>query len=129
MIPEELLKDADALKKRGFDFRTIEADSKIYIQFDKFPVSSKAYTQETTDLLIFTSPSYPYAGFDMFWTDPNLFLKDGATPGQAQVMESHLKKLWRRFSYHPYRNHPWNPAVDDIGRFVAYVEQRLRQGD
>lgn len=129
MIPEELLNDADALKKRGFDFRIIDADSRIYIQFDKFPVPSKAYTQETTDLLIFTSPSYPYAGFDMFWTDPNLFLKDGATPRRAQVMKTYLNKLWRRFSYHPYQDHPWNPAVDDVGRFVAYVEQRLRQGD
>ena len=129
MIPEELLNDADALKKRGFNFCILEVGSKIYIKFDKFHMPSGIYNQEAADLLIFTSSNYPYASFDMFWTDPRLFLKDGSTPKQAGVMEKHHQKTWRRFSYHPYQDNPWNPAEDNVGRFVAYVEQRLRRGD
>lgn len=129
MIPEDLRRDAEALTKRDFTFAFIEEGQHIYMLFSDFPLPTGVYNTETTDLLIFTTPHYPCAGFDMFWTDQELTLKDGTVPKQAETMESYLGKTWRRFSYHPHENTPWNPSEDNVGRYIEYVQQRLRNGD
>ena len=128
-IPEDLRRDADALTERGFAFEYIEDGERIYMQFSNFPLPTGVYNMETTDLLIFTTTGYPCAGFDMFWTDPELALKDGTVPRQADSIESYLGRNWRRFSYHPNNDIPWNPADDNVGTYVEYVRQRLRNGD
>jgi hypothetical protein len=128
MIPEELSRDLEILKDRESVFEVIEADGKIYIFFKNFPLPSGIYNLETTDLIIFTVPSYPSAGFDMFWTSEELKLKNGNTPQQAEAIEPHLGKMWRRFSYHPYSSKPWNPSMDDVNSFMEYVMKRLRMG-
>ena len=129
MIPEELRTDASVLRERGFDFEMIQSGLKIYIRFRNFPLPEGLYNVDTTDLLIFTTPQYPSAGFDMFWTEPGLVLKNGNVPQSADAMEPHLEQNWRRFSYHPYNKIHWNPAEDNVGTFVEYVQQRLRRGD
>ena len=129
MIPADLLKDAAALKARGFSLRIIEDGPTIYLRFDDFPLPSGCYNLEKTDLLIFTSVHYPRAGFDMFWTDQGLMLNDGSTPKQADSIETHLGENWRRFSYHPYQNSSWNPGEDNVARYLEYVQQRLQNGN
>ena len=129
MIPEELTRDLESLASRGFVYTIIEDGPKIYILFKDFPLPTEVYNMEKTDLLIFTTPHYPNAGFDMFWTDETLTLKNGGIPKQAETIEIHLGKRWRRFSYHPYNIKPWNPSEDNVVRFVEYVQQRLRNGD
>ena len=129
MIPEDLQRDVDRLRDNGFCFDIVPDGQKIYIKFKNFQLPATLYNMDATDLLIFTTPHYPRAGFDMFWTDPELKLKDKSIPKQADVEEFHLGKKWRRFSYHPYNDTPWNPSEDNISRFVEYVKQRLRNGD
>lgn len=129
MIPKDLQKDTNTLKNRGFIFDFIEECGHIYIQFSNFPLPAGVYNMDETDLLIFTTPDYPCASFDMFWTDQDLVLKDGTVPKQSDMIEIHLGKYWRRFSYHPYQDTQWNPAKDNVGRYVEYVQQRLRNGD
>ena len=128
MIPEDLLRDLEKLKERGMVFEVKETEGKVYIFFKDFPLPPNIYNQEKTDLIIFTMPNYPSAGFDMFWTDESLKLKNGNIPQNAEVIEPHLGKRWRRFSYHPYNNKLWNPAVDDVNSFMEYVMKRLRMG-
>lgn len=129
MIPEELRLDLKMLDGRGFVYDIVEDASKVYIVFKDFPLPSGVYNMEKTDLLIFTTPHYPSAGFDMFWTDDKLTLQNGSIPKQAEHVEPHLGIQRRRFSYHPYNGKPWNPSEDNISRFVEYVQQRLRKGD
>ena len=129
MIPEELQSSINILKERGFDCDVSQSGLRLYIRFKNFPLPEGLYNTNKTDLLIFTTCSYPNAGFDMFWTDQQLALKNGNTPKQAECIESHLQQDWRRFSYHPYDQTSWNPAQDDVVKFVEYVQQRLRNGD
>ena len=82
-----------------------------------------------TDLLIYTVPYYPNAGFDMFWVDKDLTLANGSVPSRAETVEIHCNKSWRRFSYHPYTNAPWNPSEDDVCRYISYVVKRLSAGN
>ena len=125
MIPQDL---TDDLKELGYVFEVLEDANKVYVRFENFVIPSDKFSVSTTQLLIFTT-LYPKANFDMFWTDENLVLKNGSIPKSAEVIETHLGKRWRRFSYHPYNNKPWNPALDDVGSFIEHVRERLRRGD
>ena len=129
MIPDELIKDLSILGQRGFVYELIEANSRVYIKFTNHPLPDGVYNVQNTNILIFTTPLYPNAGFDMFWVDDKLTLKNGSLPKNAELLETHLGSQWRRFSYHPYQKKPWNPAVDSVSVFMQHVEQRLRNGD
>lgn len=129
MIPDELVKDLEILKTRGFSFELTEANSRIYVIFRDFPLPDGVYNMQKTSLLIFTTPLYPNAGFDMFWVDNKLTLKNGGIPKNAEQIESHLGRVWRRFSYHPYQKKPWNPSEDSVEVFIQYIEQRLMMCD
>ena len=128
MIPAKLRNDVDALKKRGFDPSITESDGKIYVIFKNFPLPNGIYNKDMINLLIFTSPYYPSASFDMFWTESELVLKNGIVPQQAETIEVHLKTRWRRFSYHPYQNTQWDPSEDDVEKYIVYIQQRLQKG-
>ena len=106
MIPQDLTNDLKELTELGYVFEVKEAAPKIYIEFDAFSIPSDKYNLITTPLLIFTSPQYPKANFDMFWTDEKLVLKNGSSPRSAEAIEIHLGKRWRRFSYHT--NNSWS---------------------
>lgn len=129
MIPEELVKDLQVLKESGHNYEITEDGGKIYIVFKDYLLPSSMYNVDKTELLIFTTAHYPNAGFDMFWVSPNLLLKNNTVPKNADVMENHIGRSWRRFSYHPYNNKPWNAADDSVIVFMSYVQQRLQKGD
>ena len=129
LIPPALESDLAVLKKRGFRADVQESDAKVYILFRGFPMPEGLYNLDSADVLIFTTPYYPHAGFDMFWTDRSLLLRDGRIPEGGGVEERHLGRVWRRFSYHPYGERGWNPSRDDVAGFVAYVQQRLQRGN
>ena len=131
MIPKKLLSDIGVLTARGYDlvYEEEKDGSKIYLTFKKFPLPEDVYNLNETDLLIFALPDYPYTPFDMFWTEPELVLKDGSVPSRADRIQPRLGKNWRRFSYHPYQNHPWSPTDDDLATYVAYIQKRLHKGD
>lgn len=105
-----------------------EGDGRIYIVFRRFKLPAGLYNMASTDILIFTTPHYPQAGFDMFWADSAITLHDGRVPSGAEHKEEYLGRKWRRFSYHPYSSRSWNPSEDDVGVFWAYVAQRLQRG-
>lgn len=129
MIPDELLADLKVLGERGFAYELAEDGGRIFITFKDYPLPSKLYNVEKTDVLIFTTPHYPNAGFDMFWVDEKLRLSNGSLPKSGESVENYLGRNWRRFSYHPYSVKPWNPSDDNVLTFMGYVDQRLKKGD
>lgn len=129
MIPPELNRDLQLLRSAGLKFKTVIETQKAYVWFNDYKLPASVYNKNTTDLLILTLTSYPKAGFDMFWVDSDVTLCDGRTPNAADVIECHVGKLWRRFSYHPYQNEPWSPSEDNVASFINYVDQRLGRGD
>lgn len=129
MIPDELTRELATLAERGYVPEVVEEGPRVFIVLRGYVLPDGFYNMERTDLLIFTTQFYPNAGFDMFWVDEGLKLKNGGTPRSADQIESYLGRRWRRFSYHPYNNKPWNPSEDSVIGFVAYVSQRLGKGD
>ncbi len=129
MIPEELIKDLQVLKESGFVCDLVEDGSRIYIVFKNYPLPPLIYNMEKTDLLIFTTVQYPNVGFDMFWTDERLTLKNNGVPKSTESVELYIGKRWRRFSYHPFNVIPWNPSKDSVISYISYIDQRLNKGD
>lgn len=129
MIPEELLADLKVLGDRGFAHELVEDGGRIFIIFKDYQLPPNLYNLEKTDLLIFTTPHYPNAGFDMFWADEKLRLSNGSVPKSGESVENYLGRNWRRFSYHPYGAKPWNPSDDNVVTFMGHVDQRLKKGD
>lgn len=129
MIPDELSSELKSLRERGFQVDVTEQDTRVFLIFQKYALPSGVYSITESDLMVFTTTQYPNAGFDMFWVDENLKLKDGRLPRGAEAVESYLGKRWRRFSYHPYNGRQWNPAEDNLERHMEYVRQRLFRGD
>jgi len=129
MIPDELVQDLQVLREQGFEFSLTEENSKIYILFKNYQLPLGKYNIDKTDLLIFTTPHYPNAGFDMFWVDKTLLLNNDGIPKAAEAIERHLDSDWRRFSYHPYNHKPWNPGEDSVISYMSHVQKRLLNGD
>jgi len=67
---------------------------------------------------------YPFAGLDMFWTEPHVRLATGAMPAST-CMETYLGRPWLRFSWHPTA---WRQGVDTLGTFFAFINRRLANG-
>jgi hypothetical protein len=126
MLPGELLEAVAALASKGYQVELKEETPHIFVLFHNFQLPKGIYNKSHTELFVFTTPEYPNAGFDMFWTDPDLTLANGTAPRGAEAMEPHLGKTWRRFSWH--LNRAWNPAVDDLLSYLSCVEERLMRG-
>ena len=129
MIPDELTKDLQILKEAGYSFEVVEEGPRIYVVFKSYKLPPGLFNVDTSDLMVFTTQQYPNASLDMFWVDEKLSLKNGGTPKSADQLESYLGRRWRRFSYHPFNNRPWNPAEDSVVSYMSYVDQRLGRGD
>ncbi|MCE7736980.1 MAG: hypothetical protein GPJ54_18995 [Candidatus Heimdallarchaeota archaeon] len=129
MIPDELLQDLKIFEEQGREYEIVDEGNRIYIIFKNYCLPTGLYNKDKTDLMIFTTPQYPNAGFDMFWVDETITLKSGGQPKSAEQFETYLERRWRRFSYHPYNKKPWNPSEDDVIQFMLYVNQRLEKGD
>jgi hypothetical protein len=134
MLPPQLAAELDELKQR-YKVETVEEESVIDAIIRDFPTSA-LYKKPATNLLLRVPRSYPDAGLDMFWTDPDLLLLDGSEPTNAQQMERYPAldsipefngKQWRRFSWHPQPNSPrrWNPSVDNIESYLQFVRKRF----
>ncbi len=134
MLVPQLSSEIDELRQQ-YATEVVEEDSTINVVIRGFP-TSELYNKPTTNLLLRVPRSYPDAGLDMFWTDPDLALRDGGTPTNAQQLETYpaldsipdfTGKQWRRFSWHPQPNGPrrWNPNVDNLDSYLEFVRKRF----
>ena len=136
MLSPQLDLELRDLKQR-YAFEVVEEPTVISLVIRSFPTSDH-YSKPSTSLLIRIPRSYPDSGLDMFWTDPELLLKDGGIPNGAQVLELYPAldsigefkgKQWRRFSWHPQPTGParWNPNVDNLDSYLEFVRKRFVQ--
>jgi len=101
----------------------IEEPELINLIFKDFDLG-EGFNISRCDILVRIPRSYPEAGPDMFWTNPELTLANGQIPQAAEHMEDYISKRWRRFSWH---RQPWNPTVDNILVHLEFIRRRLRE--
>jgi hypothetical protein len=118
---DQVDEEIEGLRQEGFVVELTRADGWINIVFRTYPLPP-GFSKPATDLLVRLPISYPNGKPDMFWTDPDLTLKNGQCPQQADAMETVLGRPWRRFSWHPTS---WNPATDKLRTYLEFVNRRL----
>src|SRR6266568_1208027 len=134
MLSPQLEADLRDLRQH-YAIEVVEESAVINLVVRGFATSGH-YNRRTTNLLLRIPRSYPDSGLDMFWTDPELLLKEGSIPNGAQAIERYPAldsigefngKQWRRFSWHPQTASPtrWNPNVDNLLSYLEFVRKRL----
>jgi len=122
-LPSKLKRELDELA--SYNIEVSEDSDFIYLVFNGFRLGS-GYSAMASDLLLKIPRSYPDAGPDMFWVDPNLTLASGQIPQSAESIEAILGKQWRRFSWHRPGN-GWNPTIDNLHSQIEFIQRRLRE--
>lgn len=129
MIPDLLHKDVQTAKRRkSVSAETAEESGRVYVTFKEYPIASPKYNKSSTDVMIMATVEYPKTALDMFFTPPDVRRSDGQMP-EATAVVRHMDAEWLQWSIHPYRDHAWDPAKDDLDVFLLYVDQRFRNGD
>ena len=133
MLSPQLEAELLDLRQR-YSIAIIEESTVINLLIRSFPTSS-LYNKPSTNVLLRIPRSYPDSGLDMFWTDPDLVLTNGAVPNGAQLMEQYPSldtlpefagKQWRRFSWHPqFGPARWNPNLDNLVSYLEFVRKRF----
>jgi len=124
MLPARLVEEVKRLLDEGWAVDLIESEGMACIVFHGFVVPH-GYSKAVTDLLLMLPLSYPNGKPDMFWVDVDLHLANGSVPRSADVVQTHLDRQWRRFSWHVTM---WNPATDDLRTYLEFVNSRLTKG-
>ncbi len=121
MLPSELVDDVAVLEQHGYVVQLVESDGFGNVVFKRYGIPA-GYTKTESGLLLRAPVSYRAGRPDMFWTDVDLLLANGNAPAQADLIETHLGRPWRRFSWHPST---WNPASDDLRTYLEFIDNRL----
>lgn len=125
-LPPKLERELDELVNSEGNIEVIEDPDFINLVFKAFRLGP-GYNVTESDLLVRVPRSYPDAGPDMFWVDPDLKLVSGQVPQSAEGIEAYLGKQWRRFSWHRLGGSPWNPLIDNMHSYIEFIRRRLRE--
>jgi hypothetical protein len=82
------------------------------------------FTVDAANLLIRLSPGYPDLPPDMWWFEPFICRRDGATIEQTNCHEVYLGRVWQRWSRHLNPGH-WRPGVDSLESYMSLVNSQL----
>jgi hypothetical protein len=124
-LPPRLQREIDELGGESYNIEVSEDPDFINLIFKAFPLGV-GYSATQSDLLLRVPRSYPDAGPDMFWVDPQITLDSGQIPQSAENIETYLGKSWRRFSWHRPGN-AWNPTIDNIHGHIEFIRRRLSE--
>lgn len=119
--------DAQYLESKGYEYAANrDGNGLILVVIHEHPVP-EAYTPTKCDLLIKLPAGYPNASLDMFWTRPDVKLKNGAWPRSSEVHEVLNGVSWQRWSRHLTAS-AWRPGTDCIQTFLAAIRRELLKG-
>jgi hypothetical protein len=123
MANETLLQELEGLREFGYVVEMVDADGMVNIIFENYSVPP-IYNKQYTTLLLRLPVSYPNSNPDMFWTETDLLCANGQTPKNADSIETHIGKQWRRFSWHPQN---WKPGTGNLCMYLEFVNNGLMQ--
>jgi hypothetical protein len=113
---------AELTQEVGAEGEVIEEGMRLYVLLHKVRLPGGLFRLEESDVLFTTDQQYPLSAMDMFWTEEGVIRPDGSIPQNAESIEAHLGRQWRRFSWH--RNEAWNPNGNPLLDHYAFMEAR-----
>lgn len=119
---ETLERHAEELRQAtGLTVEIIEGEgNRTYVLIRQVPLPPGLFTMSKSDALFIADRQYPCSALDMFWLEASVVRANGTVPQGADCLENHLKRQWRRFSWH--RNGVWNPASNGLLDHFAFME-------
>jgi|SRR6185437_13799915 len=120
LIPEQ---DRDFLQEKGYVYSISFISGTIYLIIKDFDFPEH-YAPQKADLLILLPAGYPNAALDMFRTNPDIKLLNGAWPAASEPHEMHLEKSWQTWSRHI----TWRSGIDSLRTFISAVRKELNKG-
>ncbi len=123
-LPED---DQIFLKERGYDWSVYPGDSQGgFLVIRNFDVIGGGFSPNPTDLMIRIPSQYNMAPLDMWYCDPPIRLAATGQFAQAsEVTESHLGRVWQRFSRHLPPG-VWRPGIDGLHTFMPLIWRELQ---
>lgn len=118
--------DTEFLDSKGYRFSEKAVNGWIHIIIHDYALP-EGYCPNICDLLIRIPVGYPNANPDMFWTSPEIRLRQGGVPTRADVQETYDGRAWQRWSRHLPPG-TWRPGVDTLQSFLTTVRQELNKG-
>ncbi len=95
--------DAEFLEEKGFDYEIVQATGEVRVIIHGYSFPGQ-YTPRSSNLMLRLPAGYPNANPDMFWTNPDVKLTNGA-----------------------YDN-SWRGGVDNLRTKLASVRRELEKG-
>jgi hypothetical protein len=115
--------DAEFLEEKGFDYEIVQAPGEVRVIIHGYSFPGQ-YTPRSSNLMLRPPAGYPNANPDMFWTNPDVKLTNGAYPLNADYHDSSAGG-WQRWSRH---DNSWRGGVDNLRTKLASVRRELEKG-
>jgi hypothetical protein len=107
----------------GIEVEFIEEEPHICVVLKKVELPAGAFRLTHSDTLFMTDYQYPTSALDMFWTEVDVVRADGTVPENAEQIEQHASRIWRRYSWH--RNGVWDPTRNGLVDHLELTIDRL----
>lgn len=120
-LPED---DESYLNEKGFGWDVYADANGGFLVVRDYALDPERYQPDRADLMIRIPSQYPLAQLDMFYVAPEVRLKIGGYPQNADIFEEFLGKRWQRFSRHLAQ--PWRVGIDGLPMFLALVHNELQ---
>ena len=124
-LPPLLQTHIQILRDKGFTIEVDDSGSVTNLIFKDYPIPGDIWDRTKSDLLIATDFTYPNCKLDLFYIYPAIALKRGIKPF-AVTERIMYDKRWQSFSWHLK---DWNPARDNIIRYLGIVNERLNTNE
>lgn len=115
--------DREFLDASGYDYEIIADKGALCVILKDFELPD-AYTPTTVELLAVLPSGYPNAKPDMFFTRPDVKLKNGSWPERSQVHVEYAGRSWQRWSRH---FQSWRMGVDRFQTYLRAVKTELNR--
>jgi len=121
LLPEALL---EPLRRSGYEPQVSAEGGMICVLIPGYRLP-EGYLPAMTDLLLRLPAGFPEVPPDMFWVDPPVaFARTGAAPAATELRETHLGRVWQRFSRHLAPG-SWRPGCDSLQSYLSLLHTDL----
>lgn len=116
--------DTEFLQERAPDHTVVSDAGMTCVVIPDFPLPP-GYDRSSSDLLLRLAAGYPDVRPDMWWFHPPVRRTDGATIPATESHETHLGRVWQRWSRH-LQDGQWRSGIDSLRSYIALVQKELR---
>jgi hypothetical protein len=115
--------DAEFLTEKDFDCEIMQVPGEVRVILRGFTLPPH-YMPRQTNLMVRLPAGYPNGNPDMFWTQPDVRLRNGAFPVGAEYHDPSAGG-WQRWSRH---DTGWRAGIDNLRTKYASVRRELDKG-